>query len=98
MLQESLKAWQRLVVTLLVLWPLNLNAWTDGQLLVWMDSGLAQGLRPIAAKFKHDWGIEVNIDTPANMINDFRLSAEAGKGPDIVVWAHDKWVNGPTAA
>jgi maltose/maltodextrin transport system substrate-binding protein len=96
-MQLSLKRWPRLVVTLLVLWPLNLNAWTDGRLLIWMDSGLAQGLRPIAAKFKHDWGIEVTIDTPANTINDFRLSSEAGKGPDIAIWAHDKvgeWADG----
>ena len=67
-IDQLLKDWQRLVVTLLVLYPLNLDAWTNGQLLIWMDSGLAQGLRPIAAKFKHDWGIEVTIDTPANTI------------------------------
>jgi maltose/maltodextrin transport system substrate-binding protein len=89
-MRQSLKGWQLLAVTLLVLWPLNLNAWTNGRLLIWMDSGLAQGLGPIAAKFKHDWGIDATIDTPANIINDFQLSSEAGKGPDIVIWAHDK--------
>ena len=85
-----LKVWPLLAVTLIELWPLNLKAWTNGQLVIWMDSGLAEGLRPIAAKFKQDWGVEVTIDTPANIINDFQLSAEAGKGPDIVLWAHDK--------
>ncbi|HEY2424135.1 MAG TPA: maltose/maltodextrin ABC transporter substrate-binding protein MalE [Chthoniobacterales bacterium] len=89
-MHQVLKAWLLLAVTLLGLWPLNLKAWTNGQLVIWMDSGLAQGLRPIAAKFKHDWGIEVTTDTPANIISDFQLSAEAGKGPDIVLWAHDK--------
>jgi maltose/maltodextrin transport system substrate-binding protein len=89
-MHQSLKVWPWLAVTLLVLWPPNLDAWTNGRLLIWMDSGLAQGLRPIAAQFKHDWGIDVTIDTPANTITDFRLSAEAGKGPDIVIWAHDK--------
>jgi maltose/maltodextrin transport system substrate-binding protein len=89
-MHQLLKAWPLLAVTLLGLWPQNLNAWTNGRLVIWMDSGLAQGLRPIAAKFQQDWGIEVTIDTPANTINDFQLSAEAGKGPDMVIWAHDK--------
>ena len=89
-MRQLLKAWPLLAVTLLGLWPQNLNAWTNGQLVIWMDSGLAQGLRPIAEKFKQDWGIEITIDTPANIINDFQLAAEAGKGPDIVIWAHDK--------
>jgi maltose/maltodextrin transport system substrate-binding protein len=96
-MRQWLKAWQRLAVVLLGLWPLNLQASTNGQLLIWVDSGLAQGLRPIAAKFSQEWAIEVNIDTPANLINDFQLSAEAGKGPDIVIWAHDKlgeWADG----
>jgi maltose/maltodextrin transport system substrate-binding protein len=89
-MHRLLKVWPLLAVTLIGLWPLNLKAWTNGQLVIWMDSGLAQGLRPIAAKFKHDWGVKVTIDTPASIINDFQLSAEAGKGPDIVLWAHDK--------
>jgi maltose/maltodextrin transport system substrate-binding protein len=89
-MHQVLKVWPLLAVTLIGLWPLNLKAWTNGQLVIWMDSGLAQGLRPIATKFKHDWGVKVTIDTPASIINDFQLSAEAGKGPDIVLWAHDK--------
>jgi maltose/maltodextrin transport system substrate-binding protein len=89
-MHQSLRRWQLLTVTLLCLWPPNLKAWIDGQLLIWMDSERAKGLRPIAAQFKHDWGIDVTIDAPANIVNDFRFDAEAGKGPDIVIWAHDK--------
>jgi maltose-binding protein MalE len=63
-MNQSPRNWQLLALMVLSLWPLHVSAWTDDQLLIWMDSQQAQGLRPITAKFKHDWGIEVTIDTP----------------------------------
>jgi len=70
--------------------PLHLSAWTDGQLLIWMDSERAQGLRPIVKRFSNDLGIKVSIQTPANIVNNFPIAAQVGQGPDIVIWAHDK--------
>ena len=96
-MHQSQRKWQLLALMFLSLWPLHVCAWTDGQLVVWMDSERAQALRPLTKKFKHDWGIKVAIDTPGNILNDFLLAAEAGKGPDIVIWAHDKvgeWADG----
>jgi len=55
-----------------------------------MDSEPAQGLRPIAKKFGDDLGIKVTIETPVNIVDNFPLAAQAGQGPDIVIWAHDK--------
>jgi len=81
---------QFLVLTALCLWPLHLCAWTNGQLLIWMDSEPALGLRPIAKKFANDLGIKVTIETPVNIVDNFPLAAQAGQGPDIVIWAHDK--------
>jgi maltose/maltodextrin transport system substrate-binding protein len=81
----------------LFLIPTNLFAWTNGELLIWMDSARAQGLRLTAKKFEKDLGIKVTIETPSNITNDFPISAQAGQGPDIVVWAHDKvgeWADG----
>jgi maltose/maltodextrin transport system substrate-binding protein len=77
--------------------PTGLFAWTNGALLIWMDSSRAQGIRPIAQKFKKDLGVNVTIETPTNITEDFPISAQAGMGPDIVIWAHDKvgeWADG----
>ncbi len=68
----------------------RLFAWTSGELLLWMDSDRGRALEPIARKFESDLGIKVTIGTPQNITTSFPLAAQAGKGPDIVIWAHDK--------
>ena len=75
----------------------DLFAWTNGSLLIWMDNDHAHALEPLAKKFENEFGIQVRIETPENITNSFPLAAQAGKGPDIVVWAHDKlgeWADG----
>jgi maltose/maltodextrin transport system substrate-binding protein len=69
---------------------MNLCAWTNGELSIWMDSDRAKGLAFIAQKFEDDLGIRVTIDTPEKITETFPMAAQAGKGPDVVVWAHDK--------
>ena len=83
---------KRLVLVLLTLvaGSADLFAWSNGSLLIWMDNDHAHALEPLAKKFE-DWlGIQVRIETPENITNTFPLAAQAGKGPDIVIWAHDK--------
>ena len=85
-----------LFLSSLCLLPAHLFAWSSGQLLIWMDSDRANGLRLVAKKFEADWGIKVTIETPENLTNNFLLAVQASKGPDIVIWAHDKvgeWAN-----
>ena len=65
-------------------------AWTSGDLLIWMDAERARSLEPFALKFKHQFGINVQIETPENITDSFPTAAQCGKGPDIVIWAHDK--------
>ena len=55
-----------------------------------MDNDHAHALEPLAKKFEDALGIQVRIETPENITNTFPLAAQAGKGPDIVIWAHDK--------
>jgi maltose/maltodextrin transport system substrate-binding protein len=69
---------------------MNLSAWTNGELLIWMDNDRAKGLAPIAQKFENDFGLKITIDTPEKITETFPMAAQAGKGPDVVVWAHDK--------
>lgn len=51
----------------------------------------------IAKKCENDLGIKVTIETPQDITTDFPIAAQAGEGPDIVIWAHDKvgeWADG----
>jgi maltose/maltodextrin transport system substrate-binding protein len=94
---RAIPRWWHLTIALLFLWPMSLGAWTNGQLLIWMDSERAQGLGPIVKRFANDLGIKVRIETPVNIVNNFPLAAQARQGPDIVIWAHDKvgeWADG----
>ncbi len=80
---------------LIVLWvlclaPRNLFAWTDGELLIWMDADRGHALDPIARKFEKEIGVDITIETPDKITDNFPLVAQVGKGPDIVIWAHDK--------
>src|ERR1700721_260172 len=66
-------------------------AWTDGQLLVWIggDKGY-RGLADVGKKFEKDLGVPVKVEAPDGLTDKFQASAQAGKGPDIVFWAHDR--------
>jgi maltose/maltodextrin transport system substrate-binding protein len=83
---------RRLLLNLLALWltPVSLCAWSNGELLIWMDGDRGQALAPLAMKFQNDLGIKVTIESPPNLTTSFPIAAQAGKGPDIVIWAHDK--------
>ncbi len=65
-------------------------AWTNGELLVWMDSDRTRTLEPILESFAEKYGIKVHLEAPQNITDSFPTAAQAGKGPDIVIWAHDK--------
>ena len=72
-------------------------AWTNGQLLIWMDADRASAMQVVANQFEQDYGIKVRIETPEKITDSFPLAAQAGKGPDIVIWPHDKvgeWADG----
>src|ERR1700722_15690658 len=66
-------------------------AWTDGGLLVWIggDKGY-RGLADLGKKFEKDLGVPVKVEAPDGLTDKFQASAQAGKGPDIVFWAHDR--------
>jgi maltose/maltodextrin transport system substrate-binding protein len=74
----------------LCLVPTHLFGWTNGQLLIWMDPDRGHALKPLAQKFHDDFGISASIETPQNITDSFPLAAQVAKGPDIVIWAHDK--------
>jgi len=66
-----------------------------------MDADRASAMQLVAKKFEQDYGIPVRIETPEKITDNFPLAAQAGKGPDIVIWAHDKvgeWADGGVIA
>jgi hypothetical protein len=79
-----------LALSVLSLISMHLFAWTNGELLIWMDTDRGHGLEPIAKKFGSDFGVKVKIEAPENITDSFPIAAQAGTGPDIVIWAHDK--------
>jgi len=79
-----------LILTVFCSVPFELFAWTNGELLIWMDTDRGHALAPIAKKFENDFGLKVTIETPEKITDSFPIAAQCGKGPDIVIWAHDK--------
>src|SRR5208283_3304940 len=76
-----------LILSALFLVPIHLFAWTNGELLIWMDNQRGRALGPIAQKFQSDLGLKVTIETPEKITDTFPIAAQAGKGPDVVKWA-----------
>ena len=79
-----------LVVSALFLIPVDLFAWTNGELLIWMDADRGHALEAIAKKFENDFGLKVTIEASEKTTDSFPIAAQMAKGPDIVIWAHDK--------
>jgi len=86
-----------LILSVLTLGPIRLFAWTNGELQIWMDSDRGSAVQAIGQKFEADLGIKVTVESPQNITDNFPIAAQANKGPDIVIWAHDKigeWADG----
>ena len=63
---------------------------TGGDLLIWADDKRAAALKPLAAKFATDNGVNVKVEAiSSDIIPKFLTASQAGTAPDIVVWAHD---------
>src|ERR1700739_3660619 len=80
------------IVLLLACWLVAIRAfaWTNGELLVSMDSDRTRTLAPVVKNFQDKYGIKVQLEAPQNITDSFPTAAQSGKGPDIVIWAHDK--------
>lgn len=60
---------------------------------MWVDQNRQKPLEPIVEKFQEETGITVNLTVKDNskMRDDFITQAPTGKGPDVIVGAHD-WI------
>lgn len=64
----------------------------DGKLLIWIngDKGY-NGLQAVGDLFAAELGVVVVVEHPENVTDKFQQAAANGQGPDIFIWAHDRF-------
>lgn len=90
-----------LLVAAASLFPVAAHAWTNGELLIWMDADRGHSLEPVIKKFTDNSGVKLKVESPEKLTDSFGMAAQVSKGPDVVVWAHDKlgeWADGGLVA
>jgi maltose/maltodextrin transport system substrate-binding protein len=93
-LPKSAQFHARLLATALALGllaPLATSASQPLRLLVWIngDKGY-NGLQKVGDAFTQLSGVQVVVQHPEGAPDKFTAAAAAGKGPDIMCWAHDR--------
>jgi maltose/maltodextrin transport system substrate-binding protein len=68
-----------------------------GTLKIWINGDKAyNGLAKVGEKFTKATGVTVVVEHPQDAPSKFQQAAASGKGPDIMIWAHDRageWVS-----
>ena len=64
----------------------------EGKLTIWVngDKGY-DGIAKVGALYEKKTGIKVTVAHPDNVVENFHKTAASGNGPDIVMWAHDRY-------
>ncbi len=67
------------------------SAWEPDRLLLWIngDKGY-DGIAEIGRLFTENTGIPVTVEHPEGATDKFFHAAKSGKGPDLMIWAHDR--------
>ncbi|PSJ47538.1 maltose/maltodextrin ABC transporter substrate-binding protein MalE [Zobellella endophytica] len=60
------------------------------KLVIWSGS-TNRGVVAVAQQFTDELGIEVVVEHPEPVTDKFQQSAANGQGPDIILWAHDRF-------
>jgi len=67
------------------------QAQSNPQLLVWINGDKAyNGLQRVGDAFEKATGVKVIVQHPESATDKFQQAAAAGKGPDVICWAHDR--------
>lgn len=70
----------------------NLYAFEDGTINIWMPLDKGQkGMTYVVNKFEEETGIKVKVEYPENLQERYVQMASLGKGPDIMIFAHDRF-------
>jgi maltose/maltodextrin transport system substrate-binding protein len=100
-LKQAVRSKIALFFVMVSIFPIAARAWSNGELSIWMDGDRGHALEPIVKKYTDDSGIKIKIESPEKLTDSFGMAAQVSKGPDIVIWAHDKlgeWADGGLVA
>ncbi|MDF2152864.1 maltose/maltodextrin ABC transporter substrate-binding protein MalE [Vibrio sp. CAU 1672] len=80
------------VSTVLAFTSMSVNAFSDDAITVWVpgDKGY-NGIVKIGKRFTEETGIEVRVEHPDKIEVKYEKIAATGKGPDIMIFAHDRF-------
>ncbi|OZG75156.1 maltose ABC transporter substrate-binding protein MalE [Hahella sp. CCB-MM4] len=82
---------------LLSVFSISAGAASDPELLLWIGSDKGfNGVAEVGRRFEAETGISVRVETPDSLTTKFDRLAPTAQGPDIVIWAHDRfgpWIN-----
>jgi maltose/maltodextrin transport system substrate-binding protein len=86
------KAATLLIIVLIVYATVySVHATESGKLLIWINGDKPYtALQALGDKFAQDTGIPVTVEHPDHPENKFGQAAQAGRGPDVIIWAHDR--------
>ena len=64
----------------------------EGQLTIWVNGDKAyDGIAKVGKKFEQATGVKVTVAHPDQVEIKFQQTAATGNGPDIFMWAHDRF-------
>ena len=73
-----------------VFWFARPQPVVDRPLVIWSGRNIPE-LTAIGREFSARTGRAVQIETPGNFVEKFEILAQQGQGPDIIIWAHDRF-------
>ncbi|WP_028865644.1 maltose/maltodextrin ABC transporter substrate-binding protein MalE [Psychromonas aquimarina] len=80
------------ISALLTAASLPVNAFTDNVITVWAPSDKGyKGIIEIGKKFEQETGVKINVEHPVELEKRFPQVASTGGGPDIMIFAHDRF-------
>ena len=68
------------------------QAFSKDEITIWVGGDKAyNGIRQVGELFEKEMGIKVRVEIPENVTDRFQQAASTGQGPDILMWAHDRY-------
>ena len=68
------------------------QAFSEDELVIWVGGDKAYtGIADVGKLFEEDMGIKIKVEIPENVTDRFQQAAATGQGPDILMWAHDRY-------
>jgi len=88
---------KKIVATLVAAATLGLSSMASagieaGKLVIWVNGDKAyDGIAVVGKKFTEEQGVPVEVAHPDGVENKFQQAASTGNGPDLFMWAHDRF-------